>query len=170
MRNISNYIAVDTNSFRYISHYGILGQKWGVRRYQNKDGTLTEAGKKKRERAEHNQDLAYRVGEKRIDRRLTELEKSISRDAASISRTRQSRIANADRLRKANEDILNNPNRLRSLGKRTIAGRTLASIGAAAVSAGSIVVETATVIGGIPVIAIPASAVALGVYWYKSRS
>jgi len=31
----------------YISHYGIKGQKWGVRRYQNTDGTLTEAGKKK---------------------------------------------------------------------------------------------------------------------------
>ena len=27
-------------------HYGIKGMKWGVRRYQNKDGTLTAAGKK----------------------------------------------------------------------------------------------------------------------------
>ena len=28
-------------------HYGILGQKWGVRRYRNRDGTLTTAGKKR---------------------------------------------------------------------------------------------------------------------------
>lgn len=28
-------------------HYGILGQKWGIRRYQNEDGSLTAAGKAK---------------------------------------------------------------------------------------------------------------------------
>ena len=28
-------------------HHGVLGQKWGVRRYQNKDGSLTYAGKKR---------------------------------------------------------------------------------------------------------------------------
>lgn len=30
-----------------LRHYGVLGMKWGVRRYQNKDGTLTAAGKKR---------------------------------------------------------------------------------------------------------------------------
>lgn len=28
-------------------HYGVKGMKWGVRRYQNKDGSLTEMGKKR---------------------------------------------------------------------------------------------------------------------------
>lgn len=29
----------------YLCHWGIKGQKWGVRRYQNKDGTLTSQGR-----------------------------------------------------------------------------------------------------------------------------
>lgn len=32
----------------YLAHYGIKGMKWGVRRYQRKDGSLTAAGKKRR--------------------------------------------------------------------------------------------------------------------------
>ena len=46
------YIATDIStslgspdSFRYLSHYGVLGMKWGVRRFQNQDGTLKAAGK-----------------------------------------------------------------------------------------------------------------------------
>ena len=30
-----------------LMHYGIYGMKWGIRRYQNPDGTLTEAGKRR---------------------------------------------------------------------------------------------------------------------------
>lgn len=33
-------------------HYGIKGMKWGVRRYQNADGSLTPAGKKRNQKRE----------------------------------------------------------------------------------------------------------------------
>lgn len=36
----------------YLMHHGIKGQKWGVRRFQNADGTRTAAGKKRERRLE----------------------------------------------------------------------------------------------------------------------
>lgn len=35
------------NQSSELYHHGIKGQKWGIRRYQNEDGSLTEAGKKR---------------------------------------------------------------------------------------------------------------------------
>ena len=41
-----NYECVNSGE-DYLAHHGILGMKWGVRRFQNLDGTLTSAGKKR---------------------------------------------------------------------------------------------------------------------------
>lgn len=38
---------LDKITYDEIKHHGIKGQKWGVRKYQNKDGSLTDAGKKR---------------------------------------------------------------------------------------------------------------------------
>ena len=34
-------------------HYGVLGMRWGVRRYQNEDGSYTNAGKRRKREPPH---------------------------------------------------------------------------------------------------------------------
>jgi hypothetical protein len=46
-----------------LRHHGILGQKWGVRRYKNADGTLTNAGK-----ARYDKDVQRNNQKKKKDR------------------------------------------------------------------------------------------------------
>jgi len=61
-------------------HWGVKGMKWGVRRYQNKDGSLTDAGKKRAE--------SYRQKElSRLDKTYdtSRLDKRIHKTAQKIS-------------------------------------------------------------------------------------
>lgn len=62
-------------------HFGIKGQKWGVRRYQNRDGSYTSAGKKR----------------KRVM-------SDDAREAYTINKKHRSEMSNAE-LRKVNERI-----------------------------------------------------------------
>lgn len=55
------YITSEQNQNNYIAHHGVKGQRWGIRRYQNEDGTLTSAGQKR-----YTKELA--AYEKRLDR------------------------------------------------------------------------------------------------------
>ena len=44
LRSVSDMYTLRINK-RYLAHHGVEGQKWGVRRWQNKDGSLTPEGR-----------------------------------------------------------------------------------------------------------------------------
>lgn len=71
-------------------HYGILGMKWGVRRYQNLDRTWTEAGKKR-----------YNDGDvaKQTKSHSDSGTKSLKTDAKSENTAKQKAVAFAQRYR-----------------------------------------------------------------------
>jgi len=66
----------------YLMHHGIKGQKWGVRRFQNEDGSLTGAGKKR-----YGFDSALR---------------KVGTGVVKIARKPAQKIAKSDRYKKAN--------------------------------------------------------------------
>ena len=43
--DMNDYLAYRIKYSDELYHYGVKGQKWGIRRYQNPNGTLTEDGK-----------------------------------------------------------------------------------------------------------------------------
>ncbi len=94
----------------YVAHHGILGMKWGVRRYQNKDGSLTPKGKAR-----------YKLGKNGELVKLTHKEKKARKKQLEI--LNRARVAakqkqlEADQIRKivssgSAADVYNNRRRM----------------------------------------------------------
>lgn len=56
----------------YLAHHGIKGQKWGVRRFQNEDGSLTPEGMRREARLHSKDAKAYDKEARRASRQIKE--------------------------------------------------------------------------------------------------
>ena len=92
----NNVTYIRVANTEYLAHHGIRGQKWGVRRYQNPDGTLTNAGlardRKVREKEARKEDRRNKSEAKRAVRVQRKEERLEAKREAEKRRTRNALI------------------------------------------------------------------------------
>lgn len=110
IQNYGNYIYTAPNDF--LMHHGIKGQKWGIRRYQNPDGTLTAEGRKRYGYSEYSQEKVYRDIKSKKDisyaakpyvNALNELTQDITKTSNELTESRKKDLR--IELNKSNEQI-----------------------------------------------------------------
>lgn len=86
-----------------LCHYGILGQKWGVRRFQYADGTLTPAGRK-RYRVTETGDLVRKTKEERkADAKAARKEAADKKRQNRIEREHETEEKKKERIAKSRD-------------------------------------------------------------------
>ena len=104
-------------------HHGVKGQRWGVRRYQNPDGTLTPRGQKKLEKY-RTREIGYvnkriAVSQKRVDKINKKLQTELNaKDEYGESETDNKRVEKLSK--KLNEE------KTRHAGVKAIADKEIA--------------------------------------------
>ena len=88
-------------------HYGIKGMKWGVRRYQNKDGSLTPKGEARYDRDKR--ENAAKKKENRIDLSQPDPKRWAKEDLERTKRTVDASANLAKELKKLDESTTSKP-------------------------------------------------------------
>lgn len=91
------------NDSTYLIHHGIKGQRWGVRRFQNEDGTYTNRGKNRlkddnyqgrdfgksnyiQRKRMSDDELLRRIGRLSNEKRLKDLERDVENDGSRMTK------------------------------------------------------------------------------------
>ena len=87
-------------------HHGILGMRWGVRRFQNKDGTLTEAGKRRLNGVSY--DSSGRIKDSDRGKARSKIHGEVANDYKNLSSALRSTGDVSDNLKNMNDSLGSN--------------------------------------------------------------
>lgn len=109
-------------NYYYLSHHGIMGQRWGV-----KNGPPYPLSGSR----------SSRVGRKRAEKRISYIEQNTKKGIASARLSKQLSSLRMEDLRRQANDILKDDSRLEAFGKQTIVNR-VAGLSAGHLAAGGL--------------------------------
>jgi hypothetical protein len=90
----------------YLAHHGIKGQKWGIRRFQNADGSLTSDGRKR-----------YGIGEGRDPKEAANKQKAAARAAKAAQKAEKRAAVDRDAKENLKEYLRKHPKKMAKYGQ-----------------------------------------------------